>query len=174
VKLNQKINIRTYLFVLKSSFERISRKQKGSSEIRFETISYSHLVSKFSFGEHPYQNLGRPKHPWALRNIFSKASLQKPLNLFWHVLTYRLKHMRRQKTPSNKKLAASVLKPILSREHVLSFSPKNILFPNKSTLKKCQPLHRPTKTLVERTTPEHFRKATRTYFCSKSDQGSSQ
>ena len=58
-----KMNIRTYLFVLKSSFERISRKKKGSSETRFETISHSHLASKFSFGEHPYQTLGRPKHP---------------------------------------------------------------------------------------------------------------
>ena len=66
----KKINIRTYLFVLKSSFERISRKKNGSSKTRFETISYSHLASKFSFGEHPYQNLGRPKHPWVLRNIF--------------------------------------------------------------------------------------------------------
>jgi len=26
------------------------------------------------------------------------------------------------------------------------------------------------KTLVERTTPEHFRKATRIYFCSNSDR----
>jgi len=26
------------------------------------------------------------------------------------------------------------------------------------------------KTLVERTTPEHFRKVTRTHFCSKSDR----
>ena len=103
-----KINIRTYLFVLKSSFERISRKKKRSSEIRFETISYSHLASKFSFGEHPYQTLGRPKHPWALfGSDFPKASLQQ-FNGFWassrsrHVLTYRLKQTMRQKTPSNK------------------------------------------------------------------------
>jgi hypothetical protein len=81
--------------------------------------------------------------------------------------------MRRRKTPSNKKLAASVLKPILSREHVLSFSPKNILFPNKSTNKSAS-LDIGPQTLVERTTPEHFRKAMRTYFCSKSDQGSFQ
>jgi len=79
-----KMNIRTYLFVLKSSFERISRKKKGSSEIRFETISYSHLVSKFSFGEHPYQTLGRPKHPWALWIRLPKASPQR-FNGFWSV-----------------------------------------------------------------------------------------
>jgi len=77
-----KINIRTYLFVLKSSFERISRK-KRSSEIRFETISYSHLASKFSFGEHPYQTLGRPKHPWALWIRLPRASPQQ-FNGFWN------------------------------------------------------------------------------------------
>lgn len=60
-----KKHIRTYLFVLKSSYERISRKKREVPKTRFETISYSHLASKFSFGEHPYQTLGRPKHPWA-------------------------------------------------------------------------------------------------------------
>ena len=57
-------NQHSNLFVRSQKFFRTHKsKKKGSSEIRFETISYSHLASKFSFGEHPYQNLGRPKHP---------------------------------------------------------------------------------------------------------------
>jgi hypothetical protein len=51
--------------------------------------------------------------------------------------------------------------------------PKNILFLNKSTLKSAS-LYIGPQTLVERTSSEHFRKATQNYFCSKSDQGSSQ
>ncbi len=109
-----KINIRTYLFVLKSSFERISRKKKGSSEIRFETISYSHLASKFKFWRTPILKVwaGRNTHERLGTSFQSVAST--PLKRFRHVLTYRLKYTTRQKTPSNKKLAASVLKPILS------------------------------------------------------------
>ncbi len=86
----------------------------------------------------------------------------------------------RQKTPSIKKLAASVLKPTSSWKHVLFSSTKNILFPNENTLLGKQinffsfssaSLNiGPQKTLVERTTPEHFRKTTRIHFCSKSDR----
>jgi hypothetical protein len=82
--------------------------------------------------------------------------------------------MRRRKTPSNKKLAASVLKPILSREHVLSSLLKNILFPNKSTRKSAS-LYIGPQTLVERTSPEHFSQShANLFFCSKSGQGSPQ
>ncbi len=134
------MNIRTYLFVLKSSYERISRKKKGSSETRFETISYSHLASKFSFGKHPYQTLGRPKHPWALWNTLPKASPQR-FNGFWSVVSFstclNISFGVNDETKDAKhqeKLAASVLKPTSSWKHVLFSSTKNILFPNKNTL----------------------------------------
>ena len=98
-----KMNIRTYLFVLKSSFECISRKKKGSSEIRFETISYSHLASKFSFWRTPISNFGPAKTPMsALDQNFQRRRLndltvfEASLH-FRHVLTYRLKQTTRQK-----------------------------------------------------------------------------
>jgi hypothetical protein len=56
----------------------------------------------------------------ALESDFQKKASPQQFNgfeaslRFRHVLTYRLKHTMRQKTPSKKKLAASVLKPILS------------------------------------------------------------
>ena len=52
------------LFVRSQKFFRTHKsKKKGSSEIRFETISYSHLASKFSFGEHPYLRFGPAETP---------------------------------------------------------------------------------------------------------------
>jgi hypothetical protein len=143
VKLNQKMNIRTYLFVLKSSYERISRKKKEVPKFVSRLFSYSHLASKFSFGEHPYQTLGRPKHPWALfGSHFPKALLQQ-LNGFWassrsrHVLTYRLKQTMRQKTPSNKINLLLQYSNQLWAENTF-FSPrlKIFCFPTKTLLGK--------------------------------------
>jgi len=144
VKLNQKIK-HSNLFVRSQKFFRTHKsKKKRSSEIRFETISYSHLASKFSFGEHPYQTLGRPKHPWALWFKSPKASHQR-FNGFWGVVSFstcfNISFEANDETKDAKhqeKLVASVLKSTLSWKHVLFSSTKNILFPNENTLLKQQ------------------------------------
>jgi hypothetical protein len=47
-------NILTYLFVLKRSYEHISRKKTWSPKNPFQTyFLYSHSVSKSKFGKHP-------------------------------------------------------------------------------------------------------------------------
>ncbi len=154
-----KTNIRTYLFVLKSSFERISRNKNGSPKIRFETISYSHLASKFNFGKHPYQNLGRPKHPWALRNSLPKRRF-KTVKTSRHVLTHRFKANDGEKDARSSSLQFPNLP--WTRNTLFFSSVWNILSSAKYT--KCQPLTSAYNFKVERTIPEHNRKNKRTHF----------
>ncbi len=132
---NSTKNEHSNLFVRSQKFFRTHKsKKKRSSEIRFETISYSHLASKFSFGEHPHQTLGRPKHPWALWFKYPKGSHQR-FNGFGasprsrHVLTYRLKQTMRQKTPSIKENLLLQYSNQFWVEYTFFFSStKNILF----------------------------------------------
>jgi hypothetical protein len=72
------------LFVRSQKFLRThkSKKKREVPKTRFETISYSYLASKFSFGEHPYQTLGRPKHPWAFLDQTSQKHRLNNLTVF--------------------------------------------------------------------------------------------
>ncbi len=84
---------------------------------------------------------------WAGRNTHERlgTSFQsvasKPLKLR-HVLTYRLKQAKDAKQQETCCFSTQTNFELRTRSFPLS---KNILFPNKFTKKKCQPLHRPTK-----------------------------
>ena len=95
VSETQPKNKHSNLFVRSLKFLRTHKsKKKGSSETRFETISYSHLASKFKFWANTHIKLwaGRNTHERLGTSFQSVAS--KPSKRFRHVLTYRLKQAK--------------------------------------------------------------------------------
>ena len=134
-----KKNEHSNLFVRSQKFLRTHKsKKKEVPKFVSRLFSYSHLASKFSFGEHPYQTLGRPKHPWALfGSDFPKASLQQ-FNGFLSVASLSTRfnisfeaNDEAKDAKQQDKLAASVFKPTSSWKHVLFPHLKIFCFPTK-------------------------------------------
>jgi hypothetical protein len=112
VSETQPKNKHSNLFVRSLKFLRThNSKKKRSSETRFETISYSHLASKFKFWRTPRSNFGPAETPTSAFFLDKTSQKRRFNNLtvfeasfrFRHVSTYRLKQTTKQKTPSTKK-----------------------------------------------------------------------
>jgi hypothetical protein len=167
-----KINIQTYLFVLKSSFEHISRKKNGSSENRFETISHSHLISKFNFGKHPYQNLGRPKNTHERLGTLFQSVASKTVKTF--STRFNISFEAHEDVKDAKQQETCRFSPLINFE----LKTRSFLLYLKIFCFRTKPLKVPAFTLAHKdfsgahNSRAFFHKTMRTHSCSKSDQGS--